>query len=53
MEHLAHIVEQHGGDKRLTALLALLFDEPVEPSDGVCLQAIHRTAPIQNEHDLR
>ena len=53
MEHLAHIVEQHSGDKCLTALLTLLFDESVEPADGVRLQATHRTAPIQNEHDLR
>ena len=52
VDHLADVVEKHRRDKRLARLLLLLLHHRVEPADGVRLQAFHRTAAVQDEHDF-
>ena len=52
MDDLAAVVEEHSGHEALALRLLLLFDQAVEASDGVSLQAAHGAAAVQDEYQL-
>ena len=48
--HLA--IKQDGSYHCLTGLLFLLFNHRIETTNGICLQARHGTAAIQNKNQF-
>ena len=52
IQNLCRIRKQNRGNIHFSVLFFLFFEHGVKPADCVLLQAVHRSASIQNEHQF-
>ncbi len=52
VENHALVVEEYGGNERLSFILLLLSEHGVEAADGVALKSAHGPAAVEDKNDL-